>query len=70
MTEMSPNIDTIFHFENRDGLAFGVSLKTMLECLRIAEQQFLVPPFEPEWASVVFQIDSDGEVPSIDLSSD
>lgn len=38
----------LFEFvDSKTGDAFGVSLATLLQCLCIAEQHYLVPPFEP-----------------------
>ncbi|MDD5395322.1 MAG: hypothetical protein PHE17_20045 [Thiothrix sp.] len=40
----------LFEFgDGRTGESFGVSLATLLQCLCIAEQRYLVPPFEPDW---------------------
>ncbi|OQX01777.1 MAG: hypothetical protein BWK73_44980 [Thiothrix lacustris] len=41
---------TLFEFvDSNTGEAFGVSLATLLQCLCIAEQRYLVPPLEPDW---------------------
>ncbi|MCB1622307.1 MAG: hypothetical protein KDI44_16390 [Thiothrix sp.] len=46
-------LDTLFEFEAPagagDGATFVVSLATLLQCLCIAEQRFLVPPLDPDW---------------------
>ncbi|WP_139240041.1 hypothetical protein [Azotobacter vinelandii] len=46
----SPEWTTIFEFQNsHTGERFGVTLATLLQCLCIAEQCHLVPPFEADW---------------------
>lgn len=45
-----PDFSAVFEFEDRrTGETFGVSLATLLQCLCIAEQRHLVPPFERDW---------------------
>lgn len=40
----------LFEFgDNKTGETFGVSLATLLQCLCITEQHYLIPPFEPDW---------------------
>lgn len=45
----APDLCAIFAFEDRAHQEFGVSLATLLQCLCIAEQRHLVPPFDPDW---------------------
>ncbi len=48
--QIQPNFATFFEFqEAKSGKKFTVTLATLLQCLCIAEQQFIVPPFEPDW---------------------
>ncbi|QTR51594.1 hypothetical protein [Candidatus Thiothrix anitrata] len=48
--EFSVDFEVLFEFADaKTGEAFGVSLATLLQCLCIAEQRYLVPPFEPDW---------------------
>ena len=45
-----PDLSAIFEFQDtRTDQTFGVSLATFLQCLCIAEQRHLVPPFEEAW---------------------
>ncbi|WNV05911.1 hypothetical protein RP726_05725 [Candidatus Methylospira mobilis] len=45
-----PDLSTLFEFEDsRSGESFGVSLATLLQCLCVIEQRYIVPPFESEW---------------------
>lgn len=45
-----PDLWAIFEFQDTStDQAFGVSLATLLQCLCIAEQCHLVPPFEAAW---------------------
>ena len=49
---MKQKIDfgTAFEFsDSRTGQNFCVTLATLLQCLCIAEQQHIVPPFETAW---------------------
>lgn len=47
---LSPDFGAVFEFEDkRNKEAFGVSLATLLQCLCIAEQRHIVPPFEKDW---------------------
>lgn len=40
----------VFEFtDSRTGDSFGVTLATVLQCLCIAEQRFLVPSLDKEW---------------------
>lgn len=44
------DLSAIFEFRDvRTGVTAGVSLATLLQCLCIAEDRHLVPPFEPAW---------------------
>ncbi|BAP88338.1 uncharacterized protein E1O_12070 [Burkholderiales bacterium GJ-E10] len=45
----APDLFALFAFEERGLGEFGVSLATLLQCLCIAEQRHLVPPFDPDW---------------------
>ncbi|CZT26104.1 hypothetical protein PCPL58_p3084 (plasmid) [Pseudomonas cerasi] len=48
---LAPDLGAIFEFQDsRAGTSLGVSLATLLQCLCIAEQRNLVPPFEADWA--------------------
>ena len=52
---VSPSPDLWAVFEYRDsstGEKFGVSLATLLQCLCVAEQRHVVPPFEADWEAV------------------
>lgn len=43
---------TIFELQDgASGQTYGVTLATLLQCLCVAEQRYMVPPFEPEWAA-------------------
>jgi hypothetical protein len=45
-----PDLASVFEFEDqRSGTAVGVLLATLLQCLFIAQERRLVPPFEPDW---------------------
>lgn len=45
-----PDFWAIFEFQDgNNGETFGVSLATLLQCLCIAEQRHIVPPFEADW---------------------
>lgn len=45
-----PDFGAVFEFQDsRSGEIFGISLATLLQCLCIAEQRHLVPPFEVNW---------------------
>lgn len=44
------DLSAIFEFrDSHAGVTAGVSLATLLQCLCIAEDRHLVPPFEPAW---------------------
>jgi hypothetical protein len=44
---------TLFEFgDNHTGEAFGVSLATLLQCLCITEQRYLVPPLDSAWEAL------------------
>lgn len=46
----SPDFGAVFEFQDSNsGETFGVSLATLLQCLCIAEQRHIVPPFEEDW---------------------
>jgi hypothetical protein len=48
------NFGALFEFgDAKTGESFGVSLATLLQCLCIAEQRYLVPPLEPDWETQV-----------------
>lgn len=48
-----PDLSTLFEFEDGStGESFGVSLATLLQCLCIMEQCYIVPPFESEWEAI------------------
>jgi hypothetical protein len=52
MSEVNPSPDfgAVFEFQDSNsGETFGVLLATLLQCLCIAEQQHIVPPFEEGW---------------------
>lgn len=45
-----PDYWAIFEFQDSNTCeTFSVSLATLLQCLCIAEQRHIVPPFEAEW---------------------
>jgi hypothetical protein len=45
-----PDLTAVFEFEDQQtGASVGVTLATLLQCLCIAQERCLVPPFEPEW---------------------
>ncbi len=47
---LSPDFGAVFEFQDSNSKeTFGVSLATLLQCLCIAEQQHIVPPFEKDW---------------------
>ncbi|WNV05836.1 hypothetical protein RP726_05305 [Candidatus Methylospira mobilis] len=49
----APDLSMLFEFQdNRTGEFFCVSLATLLQCLCIIEQRYIVPPLEPEWEAV------------------
>ena len=53
-TPLSPDLWAVFEFQDSNaGEAFGVSLATLLQCLCIAEQRHVVPPFENDWEAAV-----------------
>lgn len=46
----SPDLGAVFEFlDTNNEEVFGVSLATLLQCLCIAEQRHIVPPFERNW---------------------
>ena len=48
-----PELASVFEFQDsRQGQRLGVSLATLLQCLCIAEQRHLVPPFETDWEAL------------------
>ena len=48
-----PDLWAVFEFQDGGtGETFGVSLATLLQCLCIAEQRHIVPPFEETWEAV------------------
>lgn len=50
---LSPDYWAVFEFQDSSaGETFGVSLATLLQCLCIAEQRHIVPPFEADWAAI------------------
>ena len=50
---LPPDFATLFKFEEvKTKKTFGVSLATLLQCLCIAEQRHLVPPFEAAWEAI------------------
>ena len=50
---LSPDLWAIFEYQDSStGEKFGVSLATLLQCLCIAEQRHVVPPFEANWEAV------------------
>lgn len=47
---LSPDFWAVFEFQDSSaGETFSVSLATLLQCLCIAEQRHIVPPFEADW---------------------
>lgn len=45
-----PDLWAVFEFhDGNTSQTFGVSLATLLQCLCIAEQRHIVPPFEEAW---------------------
>lgn len=50
---LPPDFWAVFEFQDiNTGKAFGVSLATLLQCLCIAEQRHVVPPFEVDWEAI------------------
>lgn len=48
-----PDFGALVEFQNAEtGQSFFVSVATLLQCLCIAEEQLIVPPFEPEWEAL------------------
>lgn len=49
----SPDLWAVFEFQDGNtGETFGVSLATLLQCLCVAEQRHVVPPFEVDWETI------------------
>jgi len=51
-TTVTPDFGALIEFEDsRTQSSFVVTMATLLQCLCIAEEHLLVPPFEAEWAA-------------------
>ncbi|PRA81781.1 hypothetical protein CQ054_20080 [Ochrobactrum sp. MYb29] len=52
-TLVAPDFGALIEFQNSEtGEVFLITVGTLLQCLCVAEQQLVVPPFEPDWAAV------------------
>lgn len=50
---LPPDFGALIGFQNAEtGEAFVITVATLLQCLCIAEEQLIVPPFEPVWSVV------------------
>ena len=48
--DVRSELDAVLEFEDkRSGTPVGVSVATLLQCLCIAQERCLVPPFEADW---------------------